>query len=63
MSYYHDYEKRYRTVFAAGAACWGHSPDDEWLCATLSKWVDANRLKGKQIIEFAFGEGACGVIL
>jgi hypothetical protein len=63
MSYYHNYEQRYRTVFKAGAKYWGHSPDDEWLSATLADWVDTNRLHGKLIIEFACGEGACGVIL
>lgn len=42
---------------------WGHSPDDEILYNTLKTWVEENGLKGKKIIEYACGEGACGVIL
>lgn len=61
--YYLAYEKRYKTVFEAGAERWGHAPDDAVLYETLKKWVDANDLKGKRILEFACGEGACGVIL
>lgn len=61
--YYMAYEKRYRAVFAAGVKRWGHSPDDRILADTLEQWVDANHLRGKRIIEYACGEGACGVIL
>lgn len=61
--YYLAYEKRYKAVFEAGANRWGHAPDDAVLYETLKNWVDANDLKGKSIIEFACGEGACGVIL
>lgn len=61
--YYLAYEKRYQQVFAAGAERWGHSPDDETLVAALEEWVAENNLMGKNIIEFACGEGACGVIL
>lgn len=61
--YYLAYEERYKKVFAAGAQRWGHAPDDETLVATLEKWVSDNNLVGKKIIEFACGEGACGVIL
>lgn len=61
--YYLAYEKRYKTVYEAGADHWGHSPDDEVLYETLKSWVNSNNLKGKRIIEFACGEGACGVIL
>ncbi|MDF2921565.1 MAG: hypothetical protein K0R57_479 [Paenibacillaceae bacterium] len=61
--YYLAYEDRYQKVFGAGAERWGHSPDDEVLISTLEKWVHDNHLQGKKIIEFACGEGACGVIL
>ena len=61
--YYMAYEKRYQTVFSAGAECWGHSPNDDVLYNTLKTWVEENDLKGKSIIEFACGEGACGVLL
>jgi len=61
--YYMAYEKRYRAVFAAGAERWGHSPDDPFLKQTLEKWVEENNLRGKRILEYACGEGACGVIL
>ena len=61
--YYMAYEKRYQTVFSAGAKCWGHTPNDDVLYNTLKTWVEENNLKGKSIIEFACGEGACGVIL
>lgn len=61
--YYLMYEKRYKTVYEAGAERWGHSPDDEELYATLKAWVEDNHLKGKSIVEFACGEGASGVIL
>jgi len=61
--YYMAYEKRYQAVFAAGVSRWGHSPDDAMLTETLRQWVDDNNLRGKHIIEYACGEGACGVIL
>lgn len=61
--YYLAYESRYRAVFGAGAAHWGFTPDNAWLKETLTAWVDANHLRGKHILEFACGEGACGVIL
>lgn len=61
--YYLAYEKRYQAVFSAGAERWGHSPDDEVLYNTLRSWVEENNLRGKSIIEYACGEGACGVIL
>lgn len=61
--YYLAYESRYKTVYEAGAERWGHSPDDQELYNTLKEWVTANQLTGKNIIEFACGEGASGVIL
>ena len=61
--YYMAYEKRYQAVFSAGAERWGHSPDNEVLYNTLKSWVEENNLQGKSIIEYACGEGACGVIL
>ena len=61
--YYKAYEKRYQAAFSAGAERWGHSPDDEVLYNTLKSWVEENNLQGKRIIEYACGEGACGVIL
>ncbi len=61
--YYLAYEDRYQKVYAAGVEYWGHSSDDEILCATLEKWVEENNLGGKKIIDFACGEGACGMIL
>lgn len=61
--YYMAYEKRYQAVFSAGVEHWGHSPDDDVLYCTLKAWVDENRLQGKSVIEYACGEGACGVIL
>ena len=61
--YYKAYEKRYQAVFSAGAERWGHSPDDAVLYNTLKSWVEENNLQGKRIIEYACGEGACGVIL
>ena len=62
-AYYKEYEKRYQAVFSAGVERWGHSLEDEVLYQTLKTWVEENDLKGKSIIEFACGEGACGVIL
>lgn len=61
--YYMAYEKRYQAVFSAGAAWWGRSPDDELLYGTLKQWVEENNLRGKSVIEYACGEGACGIIL
>ncbi len=61
--YYMAYEKRYQAVFSVGVECWGHTPNDNVLYNTLKLWVEENNLKGKSIIEFACGEGACGVIL
>lgn len=61
--YYLAYENRYKKVFEAGVERWGHSPDDKILFFTLEKWVNENSLSGKKIVEFACGEGACGVIL
>lgn len=61
--YYMAYEQRYRAVFSAGAQRWGHSPEDAVLRAALTAWVEENHLQGKRIVEFACGEGACGVIL
>ena len=61
--YYLSYEDRYRAVYAAGIDRWGHSPENPVLYQTLKKWVDDYGLRGKKIIEFACGEGACGVIL
>lgn len=61
--YYLAYEKRYREVFSAGAERWGHSPDDKVLYNALKSWVEENDLQGKSVIEYACGEGACGVIL
>ena len=61
--YYLAYEERYKKVYAAGAELWGHSPDDAVLNSALEGWVGENALSGKRVIEFACGEGACGVIL
>ncbi len=61
--YYFAYESRYQKVFAAGIETWGHSPDDKVLASTLKKWVLENNLVGKKVLDFACGEGACGVIL
>ena len=61
--YYLAYEKRYQAVFSAGVERWGHSPDNDVLLRTLKSWVEENNLKGKSIVEYACGEGACGVIL
>ena len=61
--YYMAYEKRYRAVLEAGADHWGHSEGDPVLRETLKNWVEENGLTGKKIVEFACGEGACGVIL
>lgn len=63
MPYYTAYEERYQKVYAAGVSLWGHAPDDEVLVKALSEWVCKNNLRGKRVIEFACGEGSCGVIL
>ena len=60
--YYKVYEKRYKAVFSAGVERWGHSPDNKVLYNALKLWVEKNNLQGKSIIEYACGEGACGVI-
>ena len=57
------YERRYQTVYEAGADYWGHTPGDDELTEKLTEWVSQNNLKGKRIIEFFCGEGASGVIL
>ena len=61
--YYRAYEERYRAVSEAGGDWWGHRPDDARLRESLEKWVCENSLKGKKVIEYACGEGACGIIL
>lgn len=61
--YYMAYEKRYQAVFAAGAAWWGCPPDEEVRYRALERWVEENSLKSKSVVEYACGEGACGVIL
>ena len=61
--YYMAYEKRYRAVFETGATLWGHSPSDPVLYETLKTWVKENDLQGKKVVDFACGEGACGLIL
>lgn len=61
--YYHLYEERYKTVYAAGAGHWGTEAKDEILGGALADWVARNALKGKNIIEYACGEGASGVML
>jgi 2-polyprenyl-3-methyl-5-hydroxy-6-metoxy-1,4-benzoquinol methylase len=61
--YYARYEERYQKIYGAGIERWGHKDDDGLLCNVLKRWVDDYGLKGKSIIDFACGEGACGVIL
>ena len=61
--YYKAYEKRYKAIYSVGVERWGHSPNDEVLYNTLKSWVEENNLQEKRIIEYACGEGACGVIL
>lgn len=61
--YYLAYENRYQKVYAAGVENWGHTSEDKVLASTLAKWVRDNNLAGKNILEFACGEGGCGVIL
>lgn len=61
--YYAAYEQRYQAAYQAGAERWGHAPDDEALNKALEAWVAENHLAGRRVLEFACGEGACGVIL
>lgn len=61
--YYTAYEKRYQAAYSAGVERWGNSPEDEDMYNLLKNWVEENDLKGKKVIEYACGEGACGVIL
>jgi GrpB-like predicted nucleotidyltransferase (UPF0157 family) len=61
--YYLAYENRYQAVYSSGASIWGHQPDDKMLVAALSEWVNEYDLKGKNVIEYACGEGSVGVIL
>lgn len=63
MEYYKNYEKRYQAASEAGIEIWGHSEKDEILVSVMQKWVNDNNLIGKSVIEFACGEGSCGVIL
>ncbi|WDV47761.1 class I SAM-dependent methyltransferase [Clostridiaceae bacterium M8S5] len=62
-NYYNNYEERYRILHQAGIESWGQSAEDEDLIFTLTKWVEKYNLVGKKVIEFACGEGACGLIL
>ena len=61
--YYAAYEKRYQAAYSAGAERWGNSPENKTHYNLLKTWVEENDLKGKKIIEYACGEGSCGVIL
>ena len=61
--YYTRYDARYKAVYEAGAERWGHDPKDTELTQELTKWVNLHALKGKNIIEFAAGEGAGGYVL
>jgi len=61
--YYLAYEERYEAAYSAGVERWGHSPEEPELLAALTGWVERHKLKGKRVLEFACGEGACGVIL
>jgi len=61
--YYLAYENRYKIVSEAGGDGWGHRADDEELIDVLAGWVTDNNLQSKKVLEFACGEGACGVIL
>ena len=61
--YYEAYEERYKAVYAAGVHIWGHTANDAVLLDCLTKWVKDNALRGKRVIEFACGEGGCGMIL
>lgn len=61
--YYLAYEERYQAAYSAGVERWGNSPEDEVLYNSLKSWVEENGLVGKKVIEYACGEGACGIIL
>lgn len=61
--YYLAYEERYKSVYEAGIDHWGHETGDSVLNVYLAEWVKHYSLHGKKVIEFACGEGACGVIL
>jgi len=61
--YYLLYDDRYKKAYEAGMEIWGHTAADETLRATLTKWVNDNKLQGKRVIDFACGEGAGGEIL
>lgn len=63
MEYYQAYEKRYQAAYEADIELWGNSEKDAVLAETLKKWVEDNNLKGKRVIEFACGEGSCGILL
>lgn len=63
MEYYKAYEKRYQAAYEANINLWGNSEKDAALAETLKKWVLDNGLKGKRVIEFACGEGSCGILL
>jgi hypothetical protein len=61
--YYLAYEKRYAAAYSAGVERWGHAPQEPELHATLTGWVERNKLKRKCVLEFTCGEGAFGAIL
>jgi len=61
--YYTAYEDRYRAVYDAGIGLWGNSAEDKALRDTLAAWVTSNDLRGKRVIDFACGEGSCGLLL
>lgn len=63
MEYYKKYEQRYQAVYAAGADLWGYASDNETLNEYLTKWVRAQNLQGKCVLETCCGEGGAGVIL
>ncbi|MBE5782729.1 MAG: class I SAM-dependent methyltransferase [Clostridiales bacterium] len=63
QKYYERYEQRYQTVAQAGIDTWGYTGEEKKLQDALAAWVEKHGLKGKRIIEFACGEGGCGVIL
>lgn len=63
MKYYERYDDRYKKMYGEGIDRWGNTPDDDMLFSILEKWVEDNDLRGKRVIDFACGEGACGEIL
>lgn len=63
MEYYEAYEKRYQAAYDAEIELWGNSEKDVVLAETIKKWVEDNGLRGKRVIEFACGEGSCGILL